>query len=222
MFRNREEAGKRLAAKLRGRTLRAPLILGIPRGGVVVAAAVARELGADLDVVLARKLRDPWQPELALGALSETGEVILNPDLADRTESLHDYLQTERRHQQEEIERRRKLFRAVLPAVSPRDRSVIVVDDGIATGSTMFAALKALRRAGAYEVIVAAPVAAPERVTELRAHCDDVICLLKPDYFVAIGQFYQDFTQVEDEEVVALLREFAGTKRPTALAANQG
>ncbi len=209
MFRNREDAALQLAQQLKRRPLREPVVLGIPRGGVVLGAVLADQLGADLDIVLARKLRAPDQPELALGAVSEDGEVYLKDHarviLGDDT----DYLEAERRYQMAEIARRQKLFRQVRPRVSVEGRSVIVTDDGIATGSTMFAALHVVRGEKAHEVIVAVPVAPHNRLTEIRSWCDTLVCLLAPEHFWGIGQFYEDFTQVEDEEVLNLLRAHA-------------
>ncbi|MFN4261157.1 MAG: phosphoribosyltransferase [Gemmataceae bacterium] len=209
MFRDREDAALQLAERLRGRPLREPLVLAIPRGGVVIGAILARALEADLDVILARKLRAPGQPELAIGAISETGDLFLNIDVADASEELDDYLDKERRFQLAEIARRRQLFRGVRPAAPIAGRSVILTDDGIATGSTMIAALKVVKAQGAGEIIVAVPVASPDRLREVRRWCDDVVCLLVPEWFWAIGQFYEDFSQVEDAEVVELLRRFA-------------
>jgi putative phosphoribosyl transferase len=207
MFRDREQAGRKLAARLRERSFRDPLVLGIPRGGVVTGAALADGLGAELDIVLARKLRAPGQPELAVGAVSETGEVYLNREIVEALGDLDDFLEAERRYQMAEIERRKKLFRSVKPAATVRGRSVIVTDDGIATGSTMIAALKVARAQEPYELIVAVPVASPDRLVEIRRLADEVVCLLAPESFWAIGQFYEDFTQVADEEVVEILKK---------------
>lgn len=208
-FRDREDAARRLAAKLKGRELHDPLVLAIPRGGVVIGAGLARELGAELDVVLSGKLRAPEQPELALGAVTEDGKVVLNRYARDLAGEIRDYLIAERRYQLKEIARRKQLFRAVRPMAAVADRSVIVTDDGIATGSTMIAALQSVRARGARGVIVAVPVASPERLEEIRRWCDDAVCLLTPEDFRAIGEFYQDFSQLEDGEVVELLRQFA-------------
>ena len=213
MFRNREEAARQLAAELKGRELYDPLVLAIPRGGVVTGAVLARELGADLDVVLSRKLRAPGQPELAIGAISEDGRVYLNHHAQAFLDLLEDYLEEERRHQLAEIARRKKLFRAVRPQAPISGRSVIVTDDGIATGSTMIAALQAVKTQKPREVIVAVPVASPDRLEEVRRWCDDVVCLLRPEEFWAIGQFYEDFTQVEDEQALQLLRPYAPADR---------
>lgn len=222
MFRNREEAARQLAARLRRRQLHDPLVLAIPRGGVVTGAVLARELGAELDVVLSRKLRAPSQPELALGAVGEDGGVYLNPALDEALGGDDDYLARERRYQLGELARRRRLFRAVRPPARIAGRTVIVTDDGIATGATMMAALQAVRAQQPRELIVAVPVASPERAAEVRRWCDELVCLLLPEEFWAVGQFYQDFSPVEDEEAVALLRAAGAADRrgppPTAVA----
>jgi putative phosphoribosyl transferase len=209
MFRDRQDAALRLAQKLKGYDLRDPLVLAIPRGGVVTGAVLAHELGAELDVVLSRKLRAPNQPELALGAVSETGDVYLNRFHEEPPDWLNEYLAGERQHQLAEIARRKKLFRSIRPAARIKDRSVLVTDDGIATGSTMIAALKTVRSQEPYELIVAVPVASPDRLREVRRHCDEVVCLLAVEDFWAVGQFYEDFSPVEDEEAAELLRAWA-------------
>lgn len=209
MFVNREDAAHQLAQRLKGRELHDPLVLAIPRGGVVTGAELARELGAELDVVLSRKLRAPGQPELAIGAVTEDGRVYLNRFAQEVLDLTDEYLAEERDHQLAEIARRQRLFRGVRPKAPVAGRSVIVTDDGIATGSTMIAALQVVKAQQPRELIVAVPVASPERLEEVRRWCDDVVCLLSTEDFWAIGQFYEDFTQVEDEQVLALLREFA-------------
>ena len=182
--------------------------MAIPRGGVVTGVVLAQELGAELDVVLSRKLRAPGQPELAIGAIAEDGQVYLNHH-AGGFDALEDYLAEERRHQLAEIARRRKLFRAARPQARITGRSVIVTDDGIATGSTMIAALQALKAQNPRELIVAVPVASPDRLTEVSRWCDEVVCVDTPVRFWAVGQFYEDFQPVEDEQVVEMLRAFA-------------
>jgi len=204
---------------LKGRELHDPLVLAIPRGGVVTGAELARELGAELDVVLSRKLRAPGQPELAIGAVTEDGRVYLNRFAQEVLDLTDEYLAEERDHQLAEIARRQRLFRGVRPKAPVAGRSVIVTDDGIATGATMIAALQVVKAQRPREVIVAVPVASPDRVAEVRRWCDDVVCLLAPVEFWAIGQFYEDFTQVEDEQVVALLREFVPAPQATAATA---
>ena len=219
MFRDREDGARQLARRFQGRELHDPLVLGIPRGGVVTAAVLARELDAELDVVLSRKLRAPEQPELAIGAICEDGHVWINPAAQGIIASHPGYLAEERRRQMAEIDRRRRLFRAVRPKASVADRSVIVTDDGIATGSTMMAALQTVKPQKPRELIVAVPVASPDRIQGILRWCDDVVCLLAPEEFWSIGQFYEDFSQVEDEQVISLLHEFAPTGRvePTAM-----
>jgi putative phosphoribosyl transferase len=220
MFHNREDAARQLAASLKGRKLHDPLVLAIPRGGVVTGAILAEELGAELDVVLSRKLRASDQPEFALGAVSEDGQVYLNQNARQFLDLEDDYLMEERRYQLGEIARRKMLFRAVRPQAVIAGRSVIVTDDGIATGSTMIAALQGLKAQEPREVIVAVPVASPDRLDEVRRWCDDVVCLLSPEAFWAISQFYANFRQVEDEEAVQLLRGAASGARVQAVTAN--
>jgi predicted phosphoribosyltransferase len=213
MFRNREEAGFRLAARLKGRAFRDPLVLAIPHGGVVTGAVLASELNAELDVALCRKLRAPGWPEFAIGAVTEDGGALLTEDAAALGVPEW-YLVQERNHQLAEINRRARLFRRVRPPAAVAGRSVIVTDDGIATGSTMTAALKLLRAQGAHELVVAVPVAAADSLAGVRRWCDDAVCLLCPDGFRAVGQFYEDFPQIEDAQVVALLRDH-GVPRPS-------
>jgi predicted phosphoribosyltransferase len=209
MFHNREDAAFRLAEKLKGRSWHKPLVLAIPRGGVVTGAILAQELGAELDVVLSRKLCAPGQPELAIGAVSEDGKVYLNPQMQEFVDQLEEYLAQEQRYQLTELARRKKLFRSVRPLARVKGRSVIVTDDGIATGSTMIAALQAIKTQKPREVIIAVPVASPARLDEVQCWRDDVVCLLTPNEFWALAQFYEDFSQVSDEQVLSLLREFA-------------
>jgi len=206
-FRDREDAARQLAEHLKGRALHDPLVLGVPRGGVVTGAVLARELGAELDVVLSRKIGAPFQLEYAIGAVAEDGGLVLNSDAQEMPGVTAAYLEAARRTQLDEIGRRRELIRAVRPASRITGRSVIVTDDGIATGSTVIAALRTARERHPLELILAVPVAPPDRLDEVRKYCDDVICLSAPDDFHAVGQFYDDFSPVEDEEVVRLLRE---------------
>jgi len=215
MFANREDAGRQLAEKLKGREMYHPLVLAIPRGGVVTGAVLARELGVELDVILSRKLRAPWQPELALGAVSEDGCVYLNQNGQEALDLAEDCLAMERSHQLAEIARHKQLFRGVRPQAPVAGRSVIVTDDGIATGSTMIAALQVVRGQHPKEVIVAVPVASSDRLEEVRRWCDEVVCLHSPEAFWAIGPFYEDFTQVEDEQVVDMLRHAPFLRKPT-------
>ncbi|NDC54302.1 MAG: phosphoribosyltransferase [Planctomycetia bacterium] len=211
-FTDREQAGWMLVERLRAHDVGAgtdkPLVLAIPRGGVEVGAALARGLGTELDVVLSRKLRAPHQPELALGAVSETGEIHLNHFASAMTDAGDAYVEAERKRQMEEIGRRKTMFRAVRPQAEIRGRTVIVTDDGLATGATMIAALRTVRAAGAKEIVVAVPVAAPDRLDAIRPLCDRIECLAEPADFWAVGQFYRSFEQVSDERVCELLRDF--------------
>lgn len=217
MFRDRHDAAQQLAERLRGRRMRHPLVLGIPRGGVVIGAVLAAELHGDLDVILARKLRAPGNPELALGAVAESGEVYLNRELVDRRHRA--YLEEEIESQLNEIARRRRLFRSDRGPEPMKGRSIILTDDGIATGSTMVAALQAVRGHEPQEVIMAAPVADPERLRSMRTLCDLIVCLIEDPFLRAVGQYYEDFSQVSDDEVVELLRSFAERRNEKKLAA---
>jgi putative phosphoribosyl transferase len=207
MFLDREDAARRLAETLKGRALRRPLVLAIPRGGVATGAVLARELGAELDVILSRKLRAPGCAELAVGAVSEDGQVWLNQPVVEELGLTAEYLESERRRQLAEIARRSERIRAVRPRAPVAGRSVIVTDDGVATGATMIAALRFLKAQRPHEVLVAVPVGSPDRLDEIRHLCDEVYCLLAPANFWAVGQFYEDFAPVEDEQVLQLLRE---------------
>ena len=216
LFTDRAEAGWMLVERLRAAGLAASrraaadrlLVLAIPRGGVEIGAVFARGLGADLDVVLSRKLRAPRQPELALGAVAEDGHVYLNHFASAMTDAGDAFIEAERTRQMAEISRRREMYRAVRPQVPVAGRTVIITDDGIATGATMIAALHTVRAGSAREIVVAVPVASPDRLDAIRASCDRVVCLHEPAAFWAIGQFYRDFEQVEDERVVELLRDY--------------
>jgi putative phosphoribosyl transferase len=180
-------------------------VLGIPRGGVPVAAAVAREIGAPLDVVVAHKLGAPGQPELAIGAVAADGTVLIEPWGRELVGGDEAYL---RRAAEDEIARARRREQALRrgrPAVDLRGRTAIVVDDGIATGATMHVAVLAAKAAGATKVIVASPVGAAESVARLRSVADEVVVLATPEPFYAVGEFYLRFGQVDDEEVAALL-----------------
>jgi putative phosphoribosyl transferase len=204
IFRDRDEAGTMLGERLAELSLTAPLVLGIPRGGVAVGAAVARRLAAALDAVLSRKLRSPTQPELALGAVAEDGRIVLDPRLPDDA-GVKAFLDREAKSELAEIRRRIEIFRKGRPAVPVEGRSVIIVDDGIATGSTALAAIATVRAQGAKEIILATPVMPAEHMEMFAKVCDRVVALHTPEEFWAIGQFYRDFTQVPDGQVVRLL-----------------
>lgn len=212
MFRDRLEAALDLARHVQERDLRHPLVLGIPRGGVVLGAVLARELDAELDVALARKLRHPDHGELAIGAIAESGEVYLTADGEEVADFWADYLVEECRRQSAELGRQRHLYTEGRPLPVTAGRSVVVVDDGLATGATMIAALKMLRAEGhgrPYDLLVAVPVAAPEAVARVEPYCDGVVCPLRPTWFRAVGCYYRDFAPVDDAAVIRLLRAAA-------------
>jgi predicted phosphoribosyltransferase len=205
---DRREAGRLLAEALAEHRFADPVVLGLPRGGVVVAAEVARRLGAPLDIVLVRKLGAPFQPELAIGAVIDGAEpqVVLNEDVVQATFASADYIKQETARQVEVIEARRKLWLADRPRVPIAGKTAIVVDDGIATGATMRASLRGLKRQQPKAMVVATPVAAKETVEVLKLEADEVICLQAPYSLGAIGFFYRDFRQVTDDEVTEILR----------------
>jgi putative phosphoribosyl transferase len=210
-FADRTEAGRRLARKLARFKSQRPLVLALPRGGVPVGFEVARALDAPLDLILVRKIGAPYQPELALGAVvdGDQAETVINRDIVERFQISESYLEGASAQQLEEIERRRRLYGAGRPKVEVRDRTAIVVDDGIATGATMEAALRATRRAAPRRLVLAAPVAPPDTIERLRPLVDEIECLIVPGYMGAIGMFYADFRQVSDDEVTALLGRLA-------------
>jgi putative phosphoribosyl transferase len=222
MFDNREDAGRQLAGRLEGRPLARPLVLAIPRGGVVTGAVIARELGAELDVILSRKLRAPWSPECAIGAVCEDGTYFLNRDVAEVPGLSEAYVEEEVRRQLAEVARRTRLYRSVRAQAPVEGRSVIVTDDGVASGATMTAALRGLQARKPREVIVAVPVAAPEQVERLRCWCDDVVCLREDASLSSVGQYYAHFAPVEDSLAVALLEEANPEQRPQERGRSHG
>lgn len=205
-FRDRREAGRRLTEALDGYRRRRPFILAVPRGGIVVGYEVAVGLDAPLDVVVPRKLRAPYNPELAVGAVAHDGSVYVDSPLVSSLRIPEEYLKEETATQLEEIRRRVSVYRGDRAQPALAGRAAIVVDDGIATGSTMIAALRAVRGMEPEVVVAAIPVAPPEGAESLRAEADDVVCLYTPTLFYAVGQFYDDFGQTTDDEVVFLLR----------------
>ncbi|MFM1802913.1 MAG: hypothetical protein RJA81_2265 [Planctomycetota bacterium] len=204
-FFDRKSAGFELARHLEKLCLVRPVVLGIPRGGVVVAAEIARILNCDLDVILSRKLPVPWQPELALGAVSEEGRIFWNPEVAALVQLPEDQLNNIRNSVMQEIRRRKNLYRTVCSKMSVGDRTVILVDDGLATGATMISAILEIRSHQPQSVIVAIPVAASSSLEQVRNLADEVICLVDDPDFQAVGYYYQNFQQVEDQEVIKLL-----------------
>ena len=194
-----------MAAALMGAVGKSAIVLAIPRGGVVVGFEVAHALNISLDLIIPRKIRAPDNPELAIGALTEDGTVILDDELVKYLQVSEEYVREESERQRLEIERRLKLYRGDAPYPSLKNREVVIVDDGIATGSTMKAAVASVRMRGAKTILVAAPVGPFSSIEELKREADNVICLYTPEPFYAIGQFYEDFTQTSDEEVRRLL-----------------
>ena len=207
MFRDRRDAGRQLAAELRRFKRSDPVVLALPRGGVPVAFEVARELAAPLDLVLVRKIGAPWQRELAAAAVvdGEHMELVVNQDVVDALGISQAYLDQEAKRELEEIERRRTAYLGGRERVPVEGRTAIVVDDGIATGATMRAALRAVRRRKPRRLVLAVPVAPPDTVESLRSEVDEVVCLATPEWFGAIGAFYLDFSQLSDDEVRSLL-----------------
>jgi predicted phosphoribosyltransferase len=208
-FKNREHAARLLAAQLGAYKGQNPLVLGVPRGAVPMARIIAEALGGELDVVLVRKLRAAFQPELAIGAIDESG-VILKGRHLDPREVSDDYLREEVRAQSEILRKRRELYTRARSPIDPAGRIVIIVDDGIATGSSMLAAIRSVRAKHPRKIIVAVGVAPPESLALIRPEADEVICLQSPEYLFAVGQAFEDFSEVTDEMVVAAL---AGTTR---------
>lgn len=206
-FADRAEAGRRLGEKLVHLKDRQPVVLALPRGGVAVGFEIAQALAAPLDVVLVRKIGVPWQPELALGAVSDGAETekFIDNELAKVLSLPEHYVEEETARQLAEIERRRQIYCAGRPMLDIKGRTAIVVDDGIATGATMRVALRAARRRGPARLVLAVPVAPPETLAELGKEADETVCLDTPEMLGAIGFYYRDFHQMSDEEATDLL-----------------
>lgn len=205
MFRDRNEAAIRMAGSLKAYRGRNPLVLAIPRGAVPMAKIIANELEGELDVVLVRKLRAPHQPELAIGSVNESGWTFI-AEYAELYGASHDYIESEKRLQMATIRKRRAQYTPIRPPIDPTGRIVIVIDDGLATGATMISALHGLRAMKPTKLICAVPVSPPDTLAKVADLADEVVCLETPEFFQAVGQFYQHFPQIEDDEVIEILK----------------
>jgi putative phosphoribosyl transferase len=232
-FRDRREAGRRLAERLSGLRASSPLVLGLPRGGVPVAFEVANALGAPLDILVVRKLGVPFQPELGMGAVGEDGVRVLNPDVFRQAGVTEAQLAAVEARERAEVEERAVRLRRGRPAIPLQGRTVVIVDDGLATGGTARAAVQVARARGADRVILAVPVAPPETVAALRRDADDVVAVETPEPFFAIGGWYADFSPTSDDEVVELLtvagadrdggdQDVGGVDKEVVIAAERG
>ncbi len=206
VFHDRVDAGKKLADKLSQYRSKDVVVLAIPRGGVVVGFEVAGDLGAPLSVIVPRKMGAPGNPELAIGAVTEEGDTYIDSIIVESLGVTQAYIDEVKQEEVEEIKRRMKTYVGDKQRPEIQGKIVILVDDGIATGATMKAAIRTVRRHGPAEVVVAVPVAPPETIESLKELADSVVCLETPSFFYAIGQFYREFDQVSDTEVIRLLR----------------
>lgn len=218
-FRDRQEAGRALAVRLAQALQPAPtpadaLVLALPRGGLPVALPIAQALGLPLDVLVVRKLGVPGQPEYAMGAIASGGLQVLNEDVLRELDISSATVDTVARAERQELARREQLYRGRRPPPAIAGRSVIVVDDGLATGATMRAAVRALRTQGPARIVVAVPVAAADTAEALRGEADAVITVATPEPFIAVGRWYREFEQVEDAEVRRVLAEARGAQEP--------
>lgn len=204
-FRDRRDAGRRLARRLKSLRAQRPVVLGLPRGGVPVAAEVAAGLGVPLDVLVVRKIGLPQQPELGVGAVGEGGVSVFDDAVLDTLGLTRADLADVVRRETREVNRRIRRYRGERPPAAMAGRTVVLVDDGVATGSTVRAAVEILRRRHADRIVVAAPVGSARAITALAGVADEVVCLQSPAYFRAIGEFYDDFAQLSDAEVIAIL-----------------
>jgi putative phosphoribosyl transferase len=206
IFKDRKHAGEQLASQLTEYKGRKVVVLGIPRGGVVVGEEIARALGLPLDVIVTRKIGAPGNPEFAIGAIGPNDQIVLNEEVIKSYKIPKEYLSGEIGKQGVEMERRERLFRKGKSPLDLGNKVVILTDDGIATGADVEVAIKAIKCQRPKKLILAVPVGPPETIEKFKKEVDELICLAIPSSFYAIGQFYQDFTQTSDEEVVKILR----------------
>ena len=207
-FNDRVEAGFLLALELKKYKGKDTVILGIPRGGVVVAKALAEELKANLDIVITRKIGAPDNPEFAIGAISEDGSLFINEAAGYELTSHKAFIENEKKKQLAVIKERSNIFRKVKPKINLKEKIVIVTDDGLATGATMQATLWSIRKELPKKIIVAVPVASEDSLARIENDADEIVCLRLPQFFAAVGQFYRNFDQVSDEEVLEALKKF--------------
>jgi putative phosphoribosyl transferase len=210
LFRDRRDAGVRLAERLEPLRSETPVVLGLPRGGVPVAFEVASRLDAPLDVIVVRKLGVPFQPELGMGAVGEDGVIVLNDDVVRLARVSDDELARIEARERAEVERRAERFRGGRPRVDVTGRTAVIVDDGIATGGSARAALRVARAQGARRAVLGVPVGSSDTIAAMRAEADEVVCVETPFGFMAVGQAYANFAQTTDEEVIELLAVAAG------------
>lgn len=217
IFRDRQDGGKQLAQELlKYHHQPNVVVLGLPRGGVVTAFEVAKALSLPLDIVCPRKIGAPFNPELAIGAITETGEGVFHDNLISRLGISEKYIQQEVEKEKQQAQRRLTLFRKNRPKINLEGKTVILVDDGLATGATMEAAIKSVTAEGAAKIVVAVPVSPPDTYDKIQREVDEIVALSTPTFFEAVGQFYDDFSPTEDEEVVELL------SKPTIKSAHYG
>ncbi len=209
IFKNRLEAGQKLAEKLiKYKDQKNILVIGLPRGGLILAQEIAKKINSSLDIVVPRKIGAPNNPEFAIGAITEEGEPFLNEDIIDYYKISKEYIAQEIAQEKKEAQRRLKVYRGEKEAISYKDKIIILVDDGIATGSTMLAALAFLKKKKVKKIIVAVPVLARDTIKIIEKEVEELIYLEAPLFFGAIGAFYKEFDQTTDQEVIAIMKNY--------------
>ena len=211
-FKNRKQAGILLGEKLKYLTDKNPVVLAIPRGGVIIGREIALKLNAEIDLIITKKIGAPDNPEFAIGAVSENGAVYLNEDLISRSGISQKYIEEEIKRQSENLRERGELFSKYRKRITVRRKLVIITDDGIATGATMVSAINCIKMQEPQSIFIALPVGPPETIDFLSGMVNCVVCLLTPEIFMAVGEFYDDFDQIDDSEVIEILKEFYSKK----------